>query len=154
MTTPEARLKDLGIELAAPRGPAGAYRPVVIDHGLAWLSGQGPIDPEGNAIRGSVPDEVSMERAIEAARWTGVNALAMLRAEIGSLDRVERIVKITGYVCAAPGFTEHPKVIDGFSTLMVDVFGDAGRAARAAVGVATLPFGLVVEIDMVVRLEE
>ena len=154
MTSPEQRLKDLGIELAVPRGPAGAYRPVVIDQGLAWLSGQGPIDGAGNGIFGRVPDEVSMERAVEAARWTGVNALSMLRVEIGSLDRVEKIVKITGYVCAAPGFTEHPKVIDGFSTLMVDIFGDAGRAARAAVGVATLPFGLVVEVDMVARLKD
>ena len=154
MTTPERRLERLGLDLSAPRGPAGAYRPVVIDRGIAYLSGQGPIDADGNGIFGSVPDEVALPAAIEAARWTGRNALAMLRAEIGSLDRVERILKITGYVRAEGDFANHPMVIDGFSDLMVDVFADAGRAARAAIGVASLPFGLAVEIDMVARLRD
>lgn len=153
MTTPEARLAELGITLPTPMTPAGAYVPAVRTGDLVFLSGAGPIDGD-RIIRGKVGDTVDLETAVEAARLTGLQLLGALRATIGSLDRVTRIVKVFGMVNGAPGFNQTPTVIDGCSNLLLEVFGDAGRHARSAVGQAELPFDIAVEIEMVVEVSD
>ena len=152
MTTPEQRLTELGITLPSPRPPAGAYVPAVRTGNLVFLSGAGPIG-EDRIITGKVGDTVDLETAVEAARLTGLQLLGALRAEIGSLDRVVRIVKLFGMVNGAPGFNQTPTVIDGCSNLLLEVFGERGRHARSAVGQAELPFDIAVEIEMVVEVE-
>lgn len=149
----EQRLKELGIELPKASPPAGAYAKVLIVDGVAHLSGQGPRNPDGTPFSGRVPDVRSVEEAVEAARSCGLYALAALRDAIGSLDRVEQVVRTLGMVNAAPGFGEHPRVIDGFSKLMIEVFGEtAGKGARSAVGMGSLPFDITVEVEMTVKL--
>lgn len=150
----DARLKELGIVLPPPMAPAGAYRPVVVACGMAHVSGQGPVKPDGSLITGRVPDVRTLDEAVEAARLTGLNALAQLRSHLGSLDRVAEVVKVLGMVNASPGFLYSPKVIDGFSHLMVEVFGEAGKGARSAVGVSALPFDITVEVEMSVLLRD
>lgn len=149
----EQRLKDLGIVLPDASPPAGAYAKVLILDGFAHLSGQGPRNPDGSPFTGRVPDVRSVEEAIEAARSCGLFALAALRDAVGSLDRVEQVVRTLGMVNAAPGFGEQPRVIDGYSKLMIDVFGEqAGKGARSAVGMSALPFDITVEVEMTVKL--
>ena len=150
--TIEARLAELAIALPAPPPPAGAYVGAVGTGNLVFIAGHGPRRADGSYARGKVPTEVSIEEAVEAARLAGLNLLSSLRAAIGDLDRVERFVKVLGMVNAAPDFEHHPKVIDGFSTLMVDIFGEPGRCARSAVGMGSLPFQIPVEIEAVVAL--
>jgi enamine deaminase RidA (YjgF/YER057c/UK114 family) len=150
----EQRLKDLGIVLPASSPPAGSYAKVVILDGFAHLSGQGPRNPDGSPITGQVPTDRSIEDAVEAARNVGLQALAVLREPLGSLDRVAQVVRTFGMVNAVPGFTRHPTVIDGFSNLMIEVFGEAGRGARSAVGMGSLPFNISVEVEMTVKLRE
>jgi enamine deaminase RidA (YjgF/YER057c/UK114 family) len=145
-----ARLAELGLELPTPFAPIGAYVPVVREGGLAFTSGAGPVRPDGTLVTGKVGADLDLEQAVEAARLTGLQLLANLHGELGGLDRVRRVVKILGMVNAAPGFTQIPQVIDGCSELLVAVFGDAGRGARSAVGVAELPMGIAVEIEAVV----
>ena len=149
----EANLKKLGIELPTPPTPAGTYVGAVRTGKLVFLAGVGPTYPDGRMITGKVPSKVSIEEAQAAARVTGLNLLANLKQEIGSLDKVKRIVKVLGMVNADPDFKLHPKVINGFSDLMVEVFGDKGRHARSAVGLGSLPFQIAVEIEMIVELE-
>lgn len=150
----EDRLKTLGIELPAPPEPAGNYvGAVTISGRLVYLAGHGPRTPDGGYLSGKVPSEVSVEEAYRAARLVGINMLATLKAEIGALDRVRRFVKVLGMVNAEPDFKEHPKVMNGFSDLMVDVFGEQGRCARSAVGMGSLPFQIPVEIEAIVELE-
>ena len=151
--TIEARLAALAITLPAPPPPLGAYVGAVVTGNLVFIAGHGPRRADGSYPRGKVPTEVSIEEAVEAARQVGLNLLASLRAAIGDLDRVERFVKVLGMVNAAPDFEHHPKVIDGFSTLMVDIFGEPGRCARSAVGMGSLPFQIPVEIEAVVALK-
>ena len=153
MTTPEARLQELGITLPDVSTPAGAYVPAVRTGNLVFLSGNGPMY-EGRLITGKVGDNVDLETAVEAARFTGIQLLAALKWEIGSLDKVVRIVKLFGMVNCAPGFNNTPAVIDGCSKLLLDVFGDAGKHARSAVGQAELPFDIAVEIEMVVEVRD
>ncbi len=148
----EAKLKELGIDLPTPPAPVGNYVGAVRVGNLVYLSGHGPRQAAGSPISGKVGDGMSIEEAQAAARQVALNALATLRAEIGSLDQVKRIVKVLGMVNATPDFTEHPKVIDGFSTLLMQVFGDAGRHARSAVGMGSLPFQIPVEVEMIVEL--
>jgi enamine deaminase RidA (YjgF/YER057c/UK114 family) len=149
----EAKIKELGIELPNPPSPMGSYVGAVRTGNLVYISGQGPRKPDNTSITGKVGGTgMSIEDAQAAARLVGLNALATLRAEIGDLDQVKRIVKVFGMVNAAPDFNEHPKVINGFSDLMFEVFGEAGRHARSAVGMGSLPFQIPVEVEMIVEL--
>ena len=149
--TIEDRLHELGIELTEVFPPAGKYVGAVRTGSLVFLSGAGPIRPDGTFVTGKVGRDVDLDAAKEAARLTGLQLLAILRAELGSLDRVARVVKTLGMVNCAPGFNRTPAVIDGCSELLIDVFGDAGRGARSAVWMAELPFDIAVEIELVVE---
>jgi enamine deaminase RidA (YjgF/YER057c/UK114 family) len=151
---PEDRLRELSIELPPANAPFASYVPVVIAGSLAYVSGQ-VASSEGKLLwSGKVGADLGLEDAAEASRRCALQALAALRAELGSLDRVTRIVKATVFVASASGFTDQPKVANGASDLLVEVFGDAGRHARAAVGVAELPMGAPVEVELVVELSE
>jgi enamine deaminase RidA (YjgF/YER057c/UK114 family) len=152
--TIEDRLHELGIELTEVCPPAGQYVGAVRTGSLVFLSGAGPIRPDGTFVTGKVGRDVDLDAAKEAARLTGLQLLAILRAELGSLDRVARVVKTLGMVNCAPGFNRTPAVIDGCSELLIDVFGDAGRGARSAVGMAELPFDIAVEIELVVEVTD
>lgn len=152
MATPEERLVELGITLPEVRTPAGAYVPAVRTGNLVFLSGAGPIG-DGEIITGKVGGEdCDLERAQHAARLVGLQLLASLRQEVGSLDEVVRIVKLLGMVNCAPGFNNTPAVIDGCSNLLLDVFGEAGKHARSAVGQAELPFDISVEIELIAEV--
>ena len=154
MTTPEQRLAELGLTLPEVRSPAGAYVPAVRTGNLVFLSGAGPLGAEGEMVIGKVGADVDLDRAVYAARLVGLQLLAALRWELGSLDEVTRIVKLLGMVNCAPGFNNTPAVIDGCSKLLLDVFGDAGKHARSAVGQAELPFDISVEIEMIVEVSD
>lgn len=146
----ESRIQELALELPPPPQILGVYRPVLAVGGLAYLSGHGPIGADGTAIRGRLGEDLDVPAGFEAARRTGLLVLATLRSHFGSLDRVRRLVKTTGFVQATPSFADHPAVINGFSELMRDVFGgEAGVAARSALGVASLPAGWAVEIEAI-----
>jgi enamine deaminase RidA (YjgF/YER057c/UK114 family) len=152
MSNAEARLIDLGIELPKPNAPVANYVPFVRVGELLHISGQVSLDAAGG-IRGVVGEDVDLETAVRAARLCGLSLLAQMRAACdGDLNRVVRIVKLGGFVQAGPDFFEIPKVVNGCSDLMVDVFGDAGRHARSAVGVYRLPMNFAVEVDAVVAL--
>lgn len=144
---PEERLTQLGLKLPEPPKPVAAYVPCVRTGNLVFVSGQGPMG--SRVSRGRVGAEVSVADAQEAARDTCLNGLAVLRAEIGDLANVTRVVKLTVYVASAPGFNDQPQVANGASELLQELFGDSGRHARAAVGVAELPFNIPVEIEFV-----
>lgn len=151
----EARLAELGITLPALAAPAFDYVPAVVHGGLVWISGQLPRAADGSLPHlGRLGEDVDVETARKAAELCALQALAALRAAAGSLDRVERAIKVTGFVASAPGFVEQPKVIDAASNLVGKVFGEAGRHARSAVGVAMLPRGVPVEIEFVFALKE
>ncbi len=153
MSTPEQRLSELGITLPEVRSPAGAYVPAVRTGNLVFLSGAGPLGADGEMVIGKVGADVDLDRAVHAARLVGLQLLAALRQEIGSLDRVVRVVKLLGMVNCAPGFNNTPAVINGCSELLQDVFGDEGKHARSAVGQAELPFDISVEIEMIVEVQ-
>ena len=149
--TPEQRLADLGIELPdVPPGGSRLFVPAVRSGALLFLSGHGPVGPDGELVEGKVGADLGVAEARDAARLAGIQLLAAIRGEIGSLDGVRRIVKLLGMVNTAPGFVDTPAVVDGCSQLLLDVFGDAGRHARSAVGMAELPHGMCVEIEAVV----
>jgi enamine deaminase RidA (YjgF/YER057c/UK114 family) len=149
----EARLRDLGIELPAPALPVASYIPVVVAGGLAFVSGQVPMADGAVRPTGKLGAEVDVEAGAEAARRCALQALSALRAELGSLDRIRRIVRVGVFVASSSGFTDQPKVGNGASDLLAEVFGEAGRHARAAVGVAELPLGAPVEVELTVELE-
>lgn len=143
-----SRLRDLGIALPPAPTPVGSYVPVVVSGTLAFVSGQ-IARKEGAVLHpGKVGDTVTLEQAVVSAREAALAGLAAMRAE-GLLDRISRVVKITGYVASAPGFVAQPKVVNGASDLLVQIFGDAGRHARAAIGVAALPADASVEVEFV-----
>lgn len=150
--TPEERLRELSLTLPAPPPPIGTYVGAVHTGNLLFLSGKGPDLQGGRHWQGKLGAELSTEEGYQAARDTMLNLLAVLRAEIGELSRVRRIVKLLGMVNSTPDFTEQPKVINGASDLLVDLFGDIGRHARSAVGMASLPNGIPVEIEMIVEI--
>ena len=150
--TPDARLVRLGLTLPAADRPVATYVKAVRVGNLLFLSGHGPCGSLQPQHLGTVGDGLTIEQGYTAARETGLCMLATLKAELGSLDRVARVVKVLGMVNAAPAFKDHPTVINGFSDLMVDVFGDQGRHARSAVGMSSLPFDLAVEIEMIVEV--
>ncbi len=148
----EAKLKELKIELPEPLVPAGNYVGAKTVGKLVYLSGEGPRLPNG-VISGKVGEDLSVEEGQEAARLVGLNMLTTLRNHIGDLDRVKQVVKVFGMVNALPNFKQHPSVINGFSDLMVEVFGDKGRGARSAVGMSSLPFQIACEVEMIVEIE-
>ncbi|MCY2930325.1 MAG: RidA family protein [Planctomycetota bacterium] len=150
--TIEARLKELGIELPSPAKPLGAYVPAVRTGQLVFTSGQVPLKGEVLVAAGKVPTEVTLEQAQAAARTAAINALSALRAEAGSLDAVARIVRVNVFVNSAPGFTAQAAVANGASELLGEIFGEAGRHTRCAIGVAELPRNAPVEIDLVAEL--
>jgi enamine deaminase RidA (YjgF/YER057c/UK114 family) len=149
---PESRLEALGIELPLAPRPLASYVPAVRSGNLVFLAGQGPVADGKLVATGKVGADLTEEEAYKAARITILNSLAVLRAEIGTLDCVRRIVKLTGWVNSAPGFTRQPWVINGASDLLVEIFGDAGCHARSAVGANELPLNIPVEIELVVEI--
>lgn len=150
----EQRLSELGIELPEVSAPVANYVNAVRTGNLLFLAGKGPRKPDGSYITGRVGVDLTLVEGQEAARLTGVNQLAVLKAELGDLNKIKRIVKVTGMVNSAPGFGNQPEVINGFSDLMVEVFGEKGKHARAAVGMASLPRNIAVEIEMIVEIED
>jgi len=146
-----ARLIELGIELPPVFPPAGSYLGCVVAGGMVHVGGHGPVHGD-QVVRGKVGADLDVAQARHAARMTGLSILATLRAELGDLDRISRIVKVFGMVNVAPGFDQTPAVIDGCSELLIEVFGQQGRHTRSAVGLAELPFGIAVEIELVAEL--
>ncbi len=143
----EARLRELGIELPTVPLAAGLYAPCVRSGNQLFVSGQVPMKDGSPMARGKLGGGVTIEEANAMARQCALQAVAIVRAELGSLDKVARVVRVAGYVASAEGFTDHPKVINGASQILIDVFGEAGRHARIAVGLAELPFGVPVEVE-------
>ncbi len=144
-------LREMGLELPPPFS-GGNYVSAVSAGDLVFVSGSGPQLPGGGFVTGKVGADVDVEQAKEAARLCALASLSALQSEIGDLERVTRIVKLLGFVNSAPGFSEQPKVIDGASGLLISLFGDRGRHARSAVGMAELPFNIAVEVEMVVQV--
>lgn len=149
----EAKLAELGIQLPAVSPPVANYVNAVQTGNLIFLAGKGPLKDDGTYITGKVGQDLTQEEGYAAARLTAIVQLAALKAEIGDLNRVKRIVKVLGMVNAVPDFANHPEVINGYSDLMVEVFGDRGKHARAAVGMGSLPRNIAVEIEMIVEVE-
>lgn len=150
----EARLKEKNITLPTAPTPVANYVGSVRVGTLLFLSGHGPIRDGKATVRGKLGKDLSVEQGYQVAREVGLNLLATARAALGSLDKVKRVVKVLGMVNSADGFTDQPKVINGFSDLMVEVFGEAiGRHARSAVGMAELPMGIPVEIEMILEVD-
>ena len=150
---PELKLKELGVKLSNPSSPVANYVNVVRSGNLLFLSGKGPLKDDGNYIKGKVGTDLTIEQGYEAARLTGINQLSVLKSTLGNLKKVKRIVKVLGMVNSSSEFTDHPKVINGCSDLMVEVFGQKGKHARAAVGMVSLPSDIAVEIKMIVEIE-
>ena len=150
---PEKQLEKLGIEIPVASSPVANYVNAVTTGNLVFLAGKGPRNSDGTYITGKVGEDLTVEEGYAAARLTAINQLAVLKAHLGDLGRVKRVVKVLGMVNCAPGFGDQPEVINGFSDLMVEVFGDKGKHARAAVGMAALPRNIAVEIEMIVEIE-
>ncbi len=150
--TVAARLEDLGLVLPPVPTPAGAYVPAVLDGGLVWTAGQLPLVAGALPLTGLVGQDVTVEAAQALARTCVLNALAAI-GSVADLDAIERVVKVVGFVASADGFTQQPAVVNGASELLGEILGDAGKHARSAVGVAALPLGAPVEIELVVRLK-
>jgi enamine deaminase RidA (YjgF/YER057c/UK114 family) len=149
----EEKIKELGITLPGGKAPVGNYVPTVRTGNLLYLSGVGPAPgPDGTIPTGKVGQDLTMEQGYEAARLVGINLLARLKDALGDLDKVERVVKLLSMVNASPDFTQTPAVANGCSDLLVEVFGERGRHARSAVGMAALPNNIAVEIEMIVEV--
>lgn len=148
----EERLRALGLALPPPARPAGNYVGAVLSSNLLFLAGHGPRRDDGSLITGRVGEDLTVEQGYEAARAVALGLIGTMKAELGSLDRVTRIVKVLGMVQCTPDFPDHPAVLNGASDLFVEVFGEAGRHARSAVGMASLPFGIAVEIELVAEV--
>ena len=148
----DEKLNSLNIVLPQPPKPAGAYIPVVIADQTVYVSGQIPIEDGKVVYKGKVPTEQSLEQAQKAAKLCVINALAQLKAELKSLDRISKIVRVSGFVNSTQDFTDQPKVINAASDLLFDIFGKSGQHSRIAVGVTSLPLGATVEIDMIVQI--
>jgi enamine deaminase RidA (YjgF/YER057c/UK114 family) len=149
---PELRIKELGLELPPAPKPMGVYKPVVVTGNYLYVSGQGPLKPDGTLIKGKVGKELTMEEGKVAARQVGLAMLSTIKANIGDLNKIKRLVKVLGMVNSTPDFDQHPAVINGFSQLMADVFGeDNGIGVRSAVGMI-LPGNIAVEIEAMFEL--
>ena len=149
MTTPEQRLAALGLTLPAVPAPVANYVPYRLAGNLLFLSGQGPKLPDGSFQTGRLGKDASIEDGYRAARTVGLQLLAVAKSAVGELSRVEAVIKLLGMVNAEPDFGDHPKVINGCSDLLVEALGDAGRHARSAVGMGSLPSGIIVEIEAI-----
>jgi enamine deaminase RidA (YjgF/YER057c/UK114 family) len=150
----EARIAELKLQLPIAPKPGGVYKPVVQVGNMCYVSGHGPLRPDGSLICGKVGLDVTEEQAREAARVTGLALLSSLKAHLGTLDRVVRLVKTLGMVNAVPDFGRHPQVINGYSELMREIFGDNGVGARSAVGMGSLPGNIAVEIEAIFEVSE
>lgn len=151
--TPEQRLASLGLVLPPVPVPVANYVPYRFAGNLLYLSGQGPKQPDGTYRAGRLGRDISIEEAYQEARLTGLQLLAVAKAALGDLSRIEAVVKLLGMVNAEPDFADHPKVINGCSDLLVDVLGDAGRHARSAVGMGSLPNRMAVEIEAILLVK-
>jgi len=149
---PEAKLKELGISLPTPGAPIANYVNAVQTGNLLFLAGKGPLPQDGKDVVGRLGKDMTIEQGYQAARSTAIAHLAVLKKELGDLNRVVRIVKVLGMVNSDPAFTQQPAVVNGYSDLMVAVFGEKGKHARSAVGMATLPGGIPVEVEVVVEI--
>jgi enamine deaminase RidA (YjgF/YER057c/UK114 family) len=151
--TIDAKLASLGITIPTPVAPAANYVPTVVSGNLLFVSGQISVTADGTRLIGKLGESVDAEAGRIAARQCGINLIAQIKAALsGDLDRVKRVVKLTGFVNSVPDFTDQPKVVNGCSDLFVEVFGEAGRHARSAVGVAQLPFGVSVEVEAIIEI--
>lgn len=150
----DARLVQLGITLPPAPAPGGVYTPVVIVDKIAYVSGQVPFDADGRMIVGRVGSDLTEEQGVAAARQVALTMLATIKASLGSLDRIKRIVKVLGMVNSTADFQRHPFVVNGFSNTMVEIFGDAAKAARSAVGMGSLPYNVPVEVEATLELHE
>lgn len=152
--SPDERCKTLGIELPSVASPVANYVNAVRVGNLLYLAGKGPTKPDGKFITGKIGKDLTIEQGYEAARLTALMQIAVLKNELGDLGKVKRIVKVLGMVNATEDFTDHSKVMNGFSDLMVDVFGEKGKHARSSVGMCSLPFGIAVEVELIVEVED
>jgi len=150
----ETRIQELGLELTDPGAPVANYVNSVRTGNLVFMAGKGPLKEDKTFVTGKLDSELTLEEGYQAARLTAIEQLSALKAEIGDLNKVVRIVKVMGMVNADPDFTQHSQVVNGFSDLMVEVFGDRGKHARAAVGMGSLPLGFACEIEMVVEVAD
>lgn len=153
MTDPDAKLEALGYPLDRTPAPGAIYKPVVVSGDTVYVSGAVPTDGGRLAYQGKVPSEISLEDAKQSAALCAANNLRMVRQALGSLNRVERVLRVTGYVNSDPDFTDQHLVINGASELLRDVFGDAGVGARSAIGMAQLPLGSTTEVEMILELK-
>ena len=151
---PEQKLKEKGIVLVPPSKPVANYVNAVRVGNLLYLSGKGPKREDGTDVTGKVGKDLTIEQGYEAARLTAIQHLAVLKAELGSLNKVKRIVKVLGMVNCEGSFSDQPKVINGYSDLMVEIFGEKGKHARSAVGMAGLPNNIAVEVEVIVEIEK
>ncbi len=151
--TPDQKIVSLGITLPPLTTPVGSYVDAVRVNNLLYLSGKGPRKQDDTYITGKLGGELNIEQGSEAAKLTAVIQLAVLKQVLGSLDKVKRIVKVNGFVNSESTFSDQPKIINGFSNLMIEVFGEKGKHARTAVGVNALPFNMAVEVEMIVEVE-
>ena len=149
----EDNVKKLGLDLSHAAAPVANYVPAVTTGKLVFLSGNGPTQADGTMMRGKVGADLDIDQAYEAARLVGIQLLAALREHVGSLDNVSRVVKLLGMVNAVPDFEDQPKVINGCSDLLIEVFGENGKHARSAVGMGSLPGQIPVEIEMIVEIK-
>jgi len=150
----ETRLKDKGIILTTPRKPVANFVNAVRVGNILFLAGKGPTREDGSSITGKIGKDLSLEQGYEAAKLTAINHLSVLKAELGSLNKVKRIVKVLGMVNCTEDFKDQPKVINGYSDLMVEIFGDKGKHARSAVGMYALPSNIAVEVEVIVEIED
>jgi len=151
--TPEQKIKQLGIELPQIPESLGSYHDMVKVGDLVFLSGKGPLKADGKYITGKVGQDLTANEGYQAARLSAINQLAILKQTFGSLNKIKRIIKVNGYVHTADSFTEQSKVMNGFSDLLIEVFGEQGRHARTSVGVFTLPQNMAVEVEMIVEMK-
>ncbi len=150
----EEKLAAMNVFLPVPPTPAGSYIPVVRTGNLAFVSGQIPLKDGKVEFHGKVPTDISLDTARQAAKLCIINALAQLKAELGTLDKISKIVRVSGFVNSAPDFIEQPKIINAASDLLFEIFGDKGKHSRIAVGVASLPLNSTVEIDVIVEVNQ
>jgi len=151
--TTEQKIKQLGIQLPQIRESLGSYQDMVRVGNLVFLSGRGPLKADGKYITGKVGQDLTTNEGYQAARLTAINQLAILKQAFGTLDKIKRIIKVNGYVHTADSFTEQSKVMNGFSDLLIEVFGEQGKHARTSVGVFTLPQNMAIEVEMIVEVK-
>ena len=150
---PETKLKELGIELITPSNPVANYVNTVRSGNLLFISGKGPLKKDGEYIKGKLGYDLSIDQGYDAARVTGINLISTIKSELGDLKNVKQVIRVNGMVNSASNFIDQPKVINGCSDLLVEVFGDRGKHTRVALGMNSLPMNIAVEIDLILELE-